>query len=239
MIRRSFAIVGFAVVLLAGTLYAQQPAPQPAPVPQPAQRAQDPDRFEADIAKFEQSDRTNPPAPGSIIFTGSSSIRRWTMMGQDFPGMPVINRGFGGSTYPDLVRYVERLTVLAKPRMVVFYSGDNDVSRGRTGEQIEADVRAIADKMHKALPETRLVFISIKPSLARWKNVDVMRDANARIKKFVAEDPRRIFVDVFPQMLGADGKPRPELYVEDGLHLTRTGEAIWTEALLPVISPKT
>jgi lysophospholipase L1-like esterase len=236
MIARLIAIA-FLFATLVGAPLAQQPAPQPvpqpAPQPAPAQqppRAQDPDRFEADIAKFEEADRTNPLPPGSIIFTGSSSIRRWTNLGTDFPGLPVVNRGFGGSTYPDLVRYAERLTVAAKPRMVVFYSGDNDVSRGRTAAQIEADVRTIAEKLHKALPQTRLVFISIKPSLARWKYVEVTRDANARIKKFV---------DVFPQMLGADGQPRPELFVEDGLHLTRAGEAIWTAALDPVLRPKT
>jgi lysophospholipase L1-like esterase len=239
MRRRWFAVVFLALFVMAGGFAAQQPAPQPAPTPQPAAQAaqDDPNRFEAAIAKFEEMDRTTPP--GSILFTGSSSIRRWTMMDKDFAGLPVLNRGFGGSSYPDLVRYIERIAVPVKPKTIVFYSGDNDTARGRTAAQIEADVRAIAAKIHAALPETRLVFISIKPSIARWEHVDVMRDANARIKKFVSEDPRRVFVDVFPQMLGADGKPRPELYVEDGLHLTRAGEAIWTAALDPVLRPKT
>jgi lysophospholipase L1-like esterase len=238
MIRRPFAVVVVTLALLAGVLSAQQPAPQiQQPTPQAART--NPDRFEADIAKFEEADRTNPPPPGSIVFTGSSSIRRWTMLPQDFPGLPVLNRGFGGSDYPDLVRYVDRLVVPVKPKMVVFYSGDNDVSRGRSAEQIESDIRALAAKVHRALPETRVVFISIKPSIARWKYVDVMRDANARMKKFVAEDPRRIYVDVFTPMLTADGKLRPELYVEDGLHLTRAGEAVWTAALQPILTPKT
>jgi lysophospholipase L1-like esterase len=238
MIRRPLAVIAFTLALLAGALSAQQPATQ---TPPPATRAaqNNPDRFEADIAKFEEMDRTTPPPAGSIVFTGSSSIRRWTMLPQDFPGLPVLNRGFGGSDYPDLVRYVDRLVVPVKPKMVVFYSGDNDVSRNRTAEQIEGDIRALAAKVHTALPETRVVFISIKPSIARWKYVDVMRDANARMKKFVAEDPRRIYVDVFTPMLTPDGQLRPELYVEDGLHLTRAGEAIWTAALQPILTPKT
>ena len=243
MTRRLYLMVTLALAVLVVTagqqLAAQQPAVQQPAGQQPAEAGRNnPDRFEADIRKYEEADRTNPPAPGSIVFIGSSSIRRWQALGEDFPGLPVLNRGFGGSEYPDLVRYAERLVAPVKPKMVVFYAGDNDVSRGRTPEQIEADIRELAGKVHRALPQTRIVFMSIKPSLSRWKYVEQMRQANERMRKFVAEDPRRIYVDVFTPMLGADGQPRPELYVEDGLHLTRVGERLWTSILEPVLNPK-
>ncbi len=245
MTRRLYLMVTLALAVLVVTagqqLAAQQPAVQQPAGQQPAADGgrNNPDRFEAEIRKYEEADRTNPPAPGSIVFIGSSSIRRWQALGEDFPGLPVLNRGFGGSEYPDLVRYAERLVAPVKPKMVVFYAGDNDVSRGRTPEQIEADIRELAGKVHRALPQTRIVFMSIKPSLSRWKYVEQMRQANERMRKFVAEDPRRIYVDVFTPMLGADGQPRPELYVEDGLHLTRVGERLWASILEPVLNPKT
>jgi lysophospholipase L1-like esterase len=201
--------------------------------------AADAARFESEIRKFDDADRAAPPRPGGVVFTGSSSIRLWTTMAEDFPGVRTINRGFGGSDIPDAIRYLDRVVVRYKPAQVVFYSGDNDLNGGKRPEEVTNDYKRFVDAVHAKLPSARIVIISIKPSLARWALVDRVRDTNRRAQQLVAGDRARLdYVDVFTPMLGADGKPRPELYVADGLHMTRAGYEIWKNALAPALKQK-
>ena len=196
----------------------------------------DPNRFEPEIKKFDDADRAAAPAPGGVVFTGSSSIRLWTSIGEDFPGVAALNRGFGGSEISDAIKYVDRVVLRYQPSQVVFYSGDNDLNGGKTPARVAADYKAFVNAIHAKLPQTRIVIMSIKPSLARWALVDKMRDTNRLVQEMVAKDPKRLaYVDVFTPMIGSDGRPRPELFVSDGLHMTRAGYAIWKEALAPVL----
>jgi lysophospholipase L1-like esterase len=194
-----------------------------------------PSQWEPDIAQFEAQDRASPPKPGSIVFVGSSSIRLWTTLDRDFPGVPVLNRGFGGSEAGDVALLAERIAVPYKPPVVVFYAGDNDLAAGKTPAQVLAAFQSFVAIMHRELPATRVVFVSIKPSIARWNIVDKMRQANRLVRDYTRADPRLVYVDVFTPMLDASGKPRPELYLEDGLHMTPAGYAIWRERIAPVI----
>ena len=195
-----------------------------------------PARFEGEIRKFEEADRAAAPKPGGIVFTGSSSIRLWTTLAADFPGFRTVNRGFGGSQIEDAIANVARLVIVHKPAQVVFYSGDNDVAAGKSPSTVAADYKRFVDAIHAQLPGTRVVIIAIKPSPARWALVDRIKETNTLVREIVARDSRRLaFVDVFTPMLGADGKPRPELYVADGLHMTRAGYAIWKAAVAPVL----
>jgi lysophospholipase L1-like esterase len=207
---------------------------QPAPTPAPTVAAAD--RFEPEIRKFEAADQLKPPPSGSTVFVGSSSIRRWQTLGNDFSGVPVLNRGFGGSEASDVLRYLDRAVLRYRPSRVVLYAGDNDLARGKSPAQIVSDFRSIAERIHRELPNAQVVFLSIKPSLARWHLVTSTWEANLLLQKLVDEDRRRFYVDVFTPMIGRDGKPRPELFVEDGLHLTAEGYALWTRALAPVLS---
>jgi lysophospholipase L1-like esterase len=200
----------------------------------------DPNRFESEIKNFDEADRAAAPPANGIIFTGSSSIRLWTTMAEDFQEMTTLNRGFGGSEVADAIRYVDRLVIRYQPAQVVFYSGDNDLFGGKTPAQLAADYKTFVDAIHAKLPRTRVVIISIKPSLARWSLADQARDTNRRLQEMVAKDPKRLaYVDVFASMLGGDGLPRPELYVADGLHMTRAGYEIWKDALGPVLKVAT
>ena len=185
------------------------------------------DRFEAELKKFDETDRTTPPPTDAVVFTGSSSIRLWKSLAEDFPQWQTLNRGFGGSEIDDAIRNVNRLVIRYRPRTVVFYSGDNDINSGKSPARVAADMKQFVGEVHRALPRTRIVIISIKPSLARWKLAPQMQEANALIKTMAEKDPLVTYVDVFTPMLGPDGKPRPELYVEDGLHMTPAGYAIW------------
>jgi len=203
---------------------------------QTAAAAANPDRWEADIRKFEDADRANPAPRGGIVFVGSSSIVRWNLPGC-FPqfGARAINRGFGGSYIADSVRYADRIVVPYKPKIVVFYAGDNDIVKDTTAEQIAAEFPKFVEKVHAALPDTKIIFISIKPSIQRWAAVDKGRAANAIVKTYCETHPNLTYLDVDPLMLGADGKPRADLLVEDGLHMTDAGYKIWTAKILPLL----
>lgn len=187
----------------------------------------DPSRWEDAIRAFEQSDATAPPPKNGILFIGSSSIRLWTTLAADFPGLPVINRGFGGSQLPEVTAFVGRIVVPYRPRQVVVYCGGNDINSGRSAEQVLADSQALAAAIHAALPATRIAFITIGPAPARWPQIDTVRAANRLVAAWARTDPRLGVIDVFNAMLGADGRPKPDIFVEDQLHMNAKGYAIW------------
>jgi len=211
---------------------AQKPATQPG---DPAAPALDPRRFEADIQAFEAADRAGPPPRGGVVFVGSSSIKNWTDLATDFPGVQALNRGFGGSTIADVAYYMRRIVLPYQPRLVVLYAGDNDLAEGRTPERVLGDYRAFVTRMRSALPATRLVFVSIKPSPARRAYIGRMRETNRRIRTDIAPDTLQSYADVFTPMLGPGGQPRPELFEADSLHMTRAGYLLWRSLLAPVV----
>jgi lysophospholipase L1-like esterase len=194
----------------------------------------DPARWEKDIAAFEQRDREKPPPKNAVVFVGSSSIRLWELA-KSFPDVETINRGFGGSQLADSVHFAPRIVLKYEPRLVVLYAGDNDLAAGKTPEQVADDFRAFAATVHKGLPRTRIVYLSIKPSIRRWKLVDKGRRANDLIQAACKQDEGLLYVDVGTPLLGADGKPRPELFREDGLHLNDKGYEVWGSALKPYL----
>jgi lysophospholipase L1-like esterase len=207
----------------------------PAPAPAAAPPADPFHTFAEDFARFDAEDAAHPPARGGIVFTGSSSIRMWADPSRDFGLGPILNRGFGGSTMAEVRQALPRVALGYAPRTLLLYAGDNDLNAGRSPQQILADYRAIAAEVHRALPRTRLVLVSIKPSPSRWHLVEQMRATNALLRAEVARDPRARFVDVFTPMLGPDGRPRPDLYLADQLHMTPAGYAIWRAAIAPAL----
>jgi lysophospholipase L1-like esterase len=197
-----------------------------------------PDKWAAAIDKFTEQDRTNPPPRGGIVFVGSSSIVRWASLQDDFPGLPVINRGFGGSQLEDSVFYADRIVIPYAPRTVVLYAGENDINAGKSPEDVLASFHAFRAKIHAALPRARIIFIAMKPSPSRWKIKDKLTTGNALVAAACRQDPRLAFLDIWPAMLDAQGAPRPELFVKDMLHMNPAGYAIWTERLAPMLAVK-
>jgi hypothetical protein len=175
--------------------------------------------FADEIAAFAHQDSLLPPPARSIVFTGSSSIRMWQTLQEDFPSRPVLNRGFGGSQLSDVNRYF-----------------DNDINAGLAPEKVVEEFRTFAERLHRELPGTRLLYIAIKPSLARFAQYEKMQVANKQIQQYTKTHRWAQVVDVGPAMLGADGKPRPELFQSDGLHMTPAGYALWTKALRPYLA---
>lgn len=192
-------------------------------------------RWEKEVAAFEKQDADKPPKKGGIVFVGSSSIRLWKL-DKSFPGVDGLNRGFGGSKIADSVQLAPRLVLKYEPRLVVFYAGDNDIGGGRTPEQVRDDFKAFVAAVHKELRRTRIAFISIKPSLARWKLVDKIKEANTLVADLCKTDERLVFIDVFKPMLGEDGKPRAELFAKDGLHLNEKGYELWASLVKPQLA---
>jgi lysophospholipase L1-like esterase len=208
----------------------QKPADAPLAAP-----ALDPRRFEAEIQAFEAADRASPPSPGGVVFVGSSSIKNWTGVAADFPGVPILNRGFGGSIMADVVYYMGRVVIPYRPRLVVLYAGDNDMAEGRTPERVLGDYRAFVTRLRSALPGTRLAFVSIKPSPSRRSYSERVRETNRQIRAATAGDSLQTYVDVFTPMLDPTGQPRPELFQADSLHMTRAGYLLWRSLLAPVV----
>ena len=169
------------------------------------------DKWDKEISAFEQQDQANPPAKGGILFTGSSSIRMWKSVAEDFPGRAVLNRGFGGSQIADITRNFDRLVLPYAPRQIVIYSGDNDIGSGKSPEQVAQDFQELFHRIRAELPRAQVTFISIKPSLARWSKREEMKQANQLIRQFLESKKRGSYVDIWPKMLGPDGTPIPSL----------------------------
>jgi len=132
-------------------------------------------KWETDIAAFEASDRTNRPPKSPLVFVGSSSIRLWKTLAQDFPKHHVVNRGFGGSEISDSVQFADRIVIPYRPRLIVMYAGGNDIHNGKSPETVFNDFKAFVAKVHALLPKTRIAYISIAPNPARWSEVDKVR----------------------------------------------------------------
>jgi hypothetical protein len=196
-----------------------------------------PDHWLKEIDQLTANDATNPPPTGAVLFVGSSSIRLWKSVAQDFPDFPVINRGFGGSELADSVFYADRIVLPYHPRIVVLFAGTNDIWSGKSPETVAADFKAFRTKLHAALPDTKLLFLSINYSPSRTRVQDAMRTANQLIATDCASDPRCTYVDVCTPMLDAHGQPQPVYFQQDMLHMKPAGYAIWTRVLTPLLQP--
>ena len=200
----------------------------------PTAFAQDQD-WESSIQKFEEQDKVNPPKLGGIVFTGSSSIARWDTLADEMKPLDVLNRGFGGSQYPDLNRYAKRIVIAYRPRAVVVYEGDNDLAGGssKTPESVAHDARVFVQIVHSALPETWIYIVSIKPSPSRWSEWPRMKAANLMIRYFARTRKRVQYIDVASAMFDTQGKLQADLFAEDGLHPNWKCYELWTSIIKP------
>lgn len=195
----------------------------------------DPARFDREIEAFNRWDAKNTPAADPVVFVGSSSIRFWNTA-ERFPDLPILNRGFGGAHISDVNHFLEETVTRYSPSIVVFYAGDNDMGAGKSEEVVVADYGEFIEGVWASSPETQIVFIPIKPSLARWQLWPDMESANRLVRQFSSKDSRLHYVDLATPMLGNDGRPRPELFISDGLHMTAQGYDVWTGPLMEYLA---
>lgn len=188
-----------------------------------------------EIQSFKKEDSVHVPPQKAILFVGSSTFRLWPDIQSYFPTHTIINRGFGGSTLPDVIRYERDVIFPYKPKQIVIYCGDNDLASSDTVSSTTVVQRfeKLFTDIRTALPNVPIAFVSIKPSPSRWHLKEKMIDANRRIKTFLAGKKKTSFIDIWNAMLGPDGKPREELFKEDRLHMKPEGYAIWQKIIEP------
>ncbi len=201
-----------------------------------AQTPQTPTSYTAEFAAFDAQDKATPPPANGILFVGSSSIRLWAGLPEAFPGKPVIQRGFGGSTLSDVIRHMPRVILPYQPKQIVLYAGDNDIGQAnRTARDVYGQFLTFFTVVRKQLPNTTITYIAVKPSPLRRQFMPVMVETNRMIKQYLASQRNTSFADVYTPMLDAGGQPRPNLFLADSLHMNPQGYDIWKTAIAPLL----
>ena len=199
--------------------------------------ARDYSKWEKEIAAYEESDRKSPPPKGGALFIGSSTIRLWKTLADDFPGHKVVNRGFGGSEIVDSTHFADRLIFPHEPNQIFLRAGGNDIHDGRTPKQVAADFAAFVRVVHARLPRAEILYIGVSPAPSRWGESDKYRELNRLIREMALEMPRVGFVETFDMVLGPDGLARPDLFVKDRLHFSADGYKLQAERVRPFLLP--
>ncbi|TAK99051.1 MAG: hypothetical protein EPO07_11195 [Verrucomicrobia bacterium] len=192
-------------------------------------------RWEKEISAFETADRTNPPPKHAVLFIGSSTIRFWTTLAQDYPGVPVINRGFGGSEIADSTHFAERIIFPCEPKMIFLRAGGNDIHAGKSAAEVFADYQEFVAKVHTKLPQTEIVFISQCPAPSRWKEAETNKQLNQLVEAFTKKTPRLKYIESYDLSLGPDDQPREELFRADRLHFNAEGYKLLIERVRPFL----
>ena len=193
-------------------------------------------KWESEISAFERQDATNPPPQGGIVFIGSSTIRFWTTLAQDYPSEPVINRGFGGSEIVDSTHFAPRILFPYQPRKVFLRAGGNDLWDGKSVDQVFADFKEFAETVHAKLPTAKIYYISWSPSIQRWSQHDKEKELNSLVAGYIADKSYLQYIETYDLPLGDDGKPRAELYRVDGLHFDAAGYKLLAARVRPFVS---
>ncbi len=196
--------------------------------------AQDPKRFADEIAALKvrnQGIKVERP----IVFAGSSSFRLWTTLQADLLNAEIVNNGFGGSQYSDLIYYIDPLILNLKPGKLYIYEGDNDLAEGENPDRVMEEAKLLFATIKSIIPDIQIYVLSAKPSPARWERKPSYSHLNMYMREYCEETEGIDYIDIWRPMLGPDGQPNPELYVEDGIHLTSKGYQIWIDKILPTL----
>jgi lysophospholipase L1-like esterase len=186
-------------------------------------------RWEKEIAAYEASDRTNPPPKAALLFIGSSTVRLWKTLADDFPEHKVINRGFGGSQIVDSTHFADRLIFPHAPRKIFLRAGGNDIHAGKTAAQVFAEYKEFVAQVQSKLPASDIIFLGLAPTISRWSEAEENRALNRLVKEYVQGKKHLHYIETYDSVLGADAKPREELFVADKLHFNAEGYKILTK----------
>lgn len=205
------------LLLAAGAIQAQQPP------------------FYNEIQQFKKQDSISFPPKNAILFVGSSSFRKWEDVQSYFPNYTIINRGFGGSVLPDVIRYANDIIIPYHPKQVLVYCGDNDLASSDTitPQIVTNRFKQLFYIIRSKLPQANIAFVSIKPSPSRSQLMSKMEQTNSRVQAFLKTQKNTSFIDVFHPMLLPNGKPMPAIFLQDSLHMNANGYAIWKKAIEP------
>ena len=194
-------------------------------------------QYDGEIATFHKKDVAAPPPKNAVLFVGSSTFRKWTTMEKDFSTHAVINRGFGGSTFPDVIHFANEIILPYQPKQVLIYCGDNDLasSDSVTPAVVLRRFKELFAIIRTGLPDAQIAFVSIKPSPSRARLMPRIVKSNKLIKKFLRKKKNTKFINTYDAMLGSDGQPMPDIFIEDKLHMNAKGYAIWQKIIEPYL----
>jgi len=192
-------------------------------------------KWEGEISAFERLDATNPPPRGALLFVGSSTIRLWKSLASDFPGLPVVNRGFGGSEIMDSTHFSGRIVFPYAPAKIFFRAGGNDLAAGKTPEQVFADFKEFVELVRTRLPQTPIIYIGWNPTPLRWAQHEQEKTLNGLVAGYVREHPYLQYVETYDLVLGPDGQPRAELFLPDRLHFNAAGYQLLAGRVRPFV----
>ncbi len=206
----------------------------------PNAHAQEHPPFYSDIQSFKKQDSLHFPPAKAILFIGSSSFTKWKDVQDYFPGYTILNRGFGGSSLPDVIRYADDIIFPYNPKQIVIYCGENDLAASDTvtSNMVFSRFTTLFDMIRNHMPQVQIDFVSLKPSPSRAHLFKKMEAANTMIKEFLKNKKNAEFIDVYYAMLTADGTPMKDIFLEDNLHMNAKGYAIWKKIFLPYLIKK-
>ena len=213
------------------------PAAPVEPAATPSSEGPPPTKWDDEIAAYEKLDHESPVDPGGIVLLGSSNIRMWNTLADDFPGMNVVNRGVGGCRLVELVEFAPRLVAAAKPRVIVVGAGTNDVNAGTSTTDIRTAFEQLVDTLRRDHPDATIAFLAISPTVKRWEQLDRQVEANAAIKSFIDTrgESKLVYLDANAAFLGPEGTPAPECFLDDMQHPSTIGNARRAELMRPML----
>ncbi len=221
-LRRWLPLALVAAIALPGAVAAQAPAGQEI-------------RHAAAIQAYLDADRTTPPPQEGVLFIGSSIFRQWTNVAEHMAPLPAFNRAFGGSRTWEILHYMDRVVLPYRPKVIVYYCGSNDVNADQPAGETVARFEQFVARVHDALPETRVIFVSVNKAPQKRDQWDVVEAINRGVKAMAAASPTLDYVDVNPALFDANGEPRMELYRPDGLHFHPPAYDEFARIIKPVV----
>jgi lysophospholipase L1-like esterase len=195
--------------------------------------------FKQELLQFQKSDSIVMPPKGQIVFAGSSSFTKWKDVAMYFPGYPIINRGFGGATLIDLIYYVDKAIIKYQPSQVFIYCGENDIADVDTVSPATVLLRfkTLHGILLKKLPRaTKIVFVSLKPSVARWHLESKFIEANKLIEGYINTQKNIQYLDVHTAMLDENKEVLKDIFIADQLHMNPKGYLIWQKQFAPFLT---
>jgi hypothetical protein len=183
--------------------------------------------YESEINDFLRQDSVSFPPSGVYLFTGSSTIRKWSNLKQDFDEITVIQRGFGGSNMNALNYYINDIVLPYNPGTIVVYEGDNDLAQGKSPEEVIIRCDTFISKVHRKLPGTIIYFLSVKPSFARKQQLPLQNEVNRQLKKLTKKRKKTRFIDIRPLMYDKNGLLRQDFFESDSLHINSHCYRVW------------
>lgn len=193
--------------------------------------------FANEIAAFRKQDSIAMPPKKAILLVGSSSFRLWDNWQDYFPGRKMINRGFGGSSLPDVIRYADDVIFKYRPKQIIIYCGENDFAASDTVSvpTVVERFKTLFGMIRAKYKRVPVAFVSMKPSPSRQKFLTKYVAANEAIKDFLAAQKRTAYIDVYTPMLQPDGNVMTDIFKADNLHMNAKGYAIWKQVMEPYL----